>query len=367
MRDSVTGKYLSNFYEHTVTYDGPVIVYPDSPIESVAHISENGFVYFTITTAAGPYNRIKVSLLNDLNTYLTYTNDFSVNENGKYVWKISVVQRSEDTTYSFDLRSSETGKYLKKYADYLVPVGETGDVVSTVFKSVTSTVSNGKLTFTVETYKGYDRVKVSLKSNPNSYITYATKHTETDDAYVWTLTVDAPDKNTDYSFAARNVGGSSYLAERYNYTFEAINYPAHDVWGTIDANGLYTSINGGYQISLPGWVYFGVVDDCETVAASYNVPTSCLFTKIYDVVDSDTFENYTKENFEEILEMSVTSFRKTTVGKHYTCYVVLTEAYLTYVFQTADNRYFLNFAQANDGVDVTTVSYSAMTGIVIYY
>ena len=66
--------------------------------------------------------------------------------------------------------------------------------------------------------------------------------------------------------------------------------------------------------------------------------------------------------------MSVTSFRKTTVGKnHNTCYVVLTDAYLTYVFQTADNRYFLNFAQADDGVDVTTVSYSAMTGIVIYY
>ncbi len=368
MRDASTGSYIDDGFEYTVNYDGPAVVVPDSPIESVTYTSSGGIVTFKVITPANAYKRVKVSYLNDLSTAITYTDKYVETADGKWEWTLSVAQASDDTTYSFDVRSIETGNYLKKYYDVTVTAGEVDpDIESLVFKNVTSTESNGKLTFTVETYKGYERIKVSLAANTSKHIKYTSDYVETADSLIWTLTIDAPSEATAYSFAVRAEGAGSYLQERYIYVHKVVSLPDQSIWGTISENGLYTAVNGGYQIVLPGWVHYGTVQGADTVAAAYTAPTSCLFAYIYDVVDSQTFDNFTAADFESSLGTTVESFRKTTVGDGYTCYVVVASGMYVYTFQTETARYFLNFMQAADGVDVETVSNTAMTDIVVYY
>lgn len=365
MRDAITGKYIADGYEYSFNYDGPLVVNPDSPIESVTYTVNSGIITFKVTSAAGNYSRMKVAYLNDLSTAIAYTDKYTVTDDGKYVWTLAVAHTGEETTYSFDLRSKETGKYLKKYFDFAVSADASGSAESVIYKSVKSTQADGKVTFTIETYKGFNRVKLSLASDPKSYIKYTSKAVETEDSLIWTITIDVPAETTEYVIAARPSDSTSYSTERYSYAVTPV--PAESLWGTIDANGVYTSVNGGYQIVLPGWVHYGTVQGADTVAAAYTAPTSCLFAYIYDVVDAETFENFTADDFTSSLGTTVTSFRKTTIGNGYTCYVVTAADMYVYTFQTETTRYFLNFMQAADGVDVETISNNAMTDIKLIY
>ena len=367
MRDALTGTYIDEGKEYEVTYTPSTPIIPDSPVQGVTYTSNGGIVTFKITTLAGEYNRVKVAYLNDLSTTIAYTDKY-VEVDGMYVWTLSVAQVAEETTYSFDVRSSETNKYIKKYYDVKVAAAAVNpDVESLIFKSITATEADGKLTFTVETYKGYNRIKVSIASAPSSYIKYTNNYTETADSQIWTITIDAPEKTTAYSFAVRPVDGSSYLQERSLYIHTVVDTPKQENWGTINESGVYTAKNGGYQIVLPGWVYYGTVDGSETISASATTPTSCLFANIYDVIDDEVFNNYTQADFEETLGYEINSFRKTTVGDGYTCYVYTIDGMYVYTFQTNTARYFLNFVQADDGVDVETISNTAMTNIIVYY
>lgn len=366
MRDALTGLYIDEGFEYTVDYKGPDVVNPNSPVESVTYTTSGGIVTFKVTTAAGAYNRLKVAYLNDLSTAIAYTDKY-VEVDGKYVWTLSVAQVGEDTTYSFDVRSSATNKYIKEYFDFTVPAGEVNDDVdSLVFKSVTSSVVDGKLTFTVETYKGYNRIKVSSAAAPSSYIKYTNAYTETADSQIWTITIDAPEITTAYSFAVRPVDGTSYLKERALYIHTVVDTPKVENWGTINESGVYTAKNGGYQIVLPGWVHYGTVQGADTVAAAYTAPTSCLFAYVYDVVDQSVFDGFTADDFASSLGTTIDTFRKTTIGDGYTCYVITAPGMYVYTFQTSTARYFLNFMQAADGVDVETISNTAMTNIIIY-
>lgn len=365
MRDAVTGKYIADGFEYKFNYNGPLVVNPDSPIEGVTYTTSAGIVTFKVTTAAGNYSRIKVAYLNDLSTAIAYTDKYTVTADGKYEWTLAVAHTGVETTYSFDLRSAETGKYLKKYFDFIVSADGSDSTESVIFKSVKSTQADGKVTFTVETYKGFNRVKLSLASDPKSYIKYTSTAVETEDSLIWTITIDVPAETTEYVFAARPSDSTSYSHERYSYKVTPL--PDKSVWGTIDANGVYTAVNGGYQIVLPGWVHYGTVQGADTVAAAYAAPTSCLFAYIYDVVDSETFDNFTADDFASSLGSTVTSFRKTTIGDGYTCYVVTADGMFVYTFQTETTRYFLNFMQAADGVDVETISNNAMTDIALFY
>ena len=156
------------------------------------------------------------------------------------------------------------------------------------------------------------------------------------------------------------------MQERALYIYTVVDTPKEENWGTINESGVYTSKDGGYQIVLPGWVHYGTVQGADTVAASYTAPTSCLFAYVYDVVDQSTFDNFTADDFASSLGTTISTFRKTTVGDGYTCYVITAPDMYIYTFQTDDARYFLNFMQAADGVDVETISNTAMTNIIVY-
>lgn len=112
--------------------------------------------------------------------------------------------------YKFDLRSSETGTYLREYFDYPV------EVVS-AFKSISHKVENDKITFTIITEDGYNRVKIVLKNDLKHLVAFTSKYTvNTDGNYVWTIEIDAPTETTIYAFDLRlNESGAYTKAYRY--------------------------------------------------------------------------------------------------------------------------------------------------------
>ena len=117
IRSSVTGKYLKDYYIVDVTVEAEEVI-----IKSATHEIKGDKIYFTVVTAAGNYERIKATTADKLGGSLGVGATYTVDENGDYVWVFKVAAPTESTTYAFDLRSSETGKYLKDYFIYDVAI-----------------------------------------------------------------------------------------------------------------------------------------------------------------------------------------------------------------------------------------------------
>ncbi|MBR5273074.1 MAG: prolyl oligopeptidase family serine peptidase [Clostridia bacterium] len=372
-RNPNTSKYYKDYFEYVVDpSQSSTIPSDNSVIKYITKVVVSGKVEFNVTTAAGNYNRIKVS--DTEGNLLDYVNNYTVDENGNYVWKLTIDAPASATTYVFDLRAADTNKYLKlayahtvtdedlnKASSYLTPY------VKSIDTEVFSSASNDKLVFTIVTTSEINRVKLAYASDPKSYIAYTSKYTVDGENYVWTISIDKPLTSTKFVVDVRVAGTSVYTRDYApcEYILTSVD-PL--LWGKIDANGVYTFDNGGVQFDANGWLLYNQYG--ITLVASNGYPTSCVSISIYDTDDTDVFENKTVADFEATLGTTLSSFEKTTIGdKGYTCYIAKSAdgAYFNYVFQTEFNKYFINFIQAADGVDVAAISEAIMDSIVIFY
>lgn len=370
-RNPETSKYFKDYFEYEVDPSKSTNVNDDSVIKYITHTVVGGKVEFVVTTAPENLNRVKVS--DAEGNLLDYINTYTVAENGNYVWKLSVDAPAAATTYIFDVRSADTNKYLKLAYSYGLTdedLKATSTNLTTYVKSISTevfTASNtDKLVFTVVTTSEVNRVKVAYANDPKSYIAYTSKYTVDGDNYVWTISIDEPLYSTAFVVDVRLAGTSVYTRDYAEYNY-ILDMPDEDCWNTIDANGVYTFANGGVQFDANGWLFYDQYG--ITLVASNGYPTSCVSISIYEPDDATVFENKTVEEFEAVLGTEVSSFVKTTIGDAgYTCYIAKSAdgAYYNYVFQTEFNKYFVNFIQAADGVDVATVSEAIMDSIVIY-
>ncbi|MBR5774325.1 MAG: PHB depolymerase family esterase, partial [Clostridia bacterium] len=105
LRSSSTGKYVNKYGYAEFIY---VEVF-----KSVSYSVVGDKIVFTVVTAAGDYNRIKVADAVSVGTSLGVGN-YTVDANGNCVWTVKANAPKETTTYAFDLRTSEM-KYLKDY------------------------------------------------------------------------------------------------------------------------------------------------------------------------------------------------------------------------------------------------------------
>lgn len=371
-RNPETSKYYKDYFEYTVDpSQSSTIPSDNSVIKYVTHTIVNGKVEFVVTTAASEsLNRVKVN--NADGDLLAYTSKYTVAENGDYVWNLSVDAPESATSYTFDARSAETNAYLKLAYVYALSEEDlkaTNTYLTPYVKSVDTelfSASNNteKLVFTVVTTSEVNRVKVAYANEPTSYIAYTSKYTVDGDSYVWTISIDAPLYSTAFALDVRV--GTTYKRDYvgYDYIVEAVN---SKYWNTVDVNGVYTFSNGGVQIDANGWLLYDQYG--ITLVASNGYPTSCASISIYEPDDATVFENKTVAEFEAVLGTEISSLEKTTIGDGYTCYIAKSAdgAYFTYVFQTEFNKYFVNFIQAADGVDVASVSEAIMDSIVIFY
>lgn len=208
-----------NSYAHQYALDNDInfVELETEKIKSVSHQIVDGKIIFTIVSSAGDYNRIKLMDSNNLKSYIAYTSTYTVNSDGDYVWTIKADAPRETTSYTFDIRSSETNKYLKEYFDYeaeIIPI----------VKSVSHEIASGKIIFTIVTSAGdYNRVKLMDSDDLKSYIAYTSTYVENSDGdYVWTIKANAPKETTSYTFDIRSAETNKYLKDYFTCEVEVI-------------------------------------------------------------------------------------------------------------------------------------------------
>jgi len=203
-RSAETGRYLKDYTDYTAE-----IV---TNIKSVSYERTNGKVIFTVVTSAGEFNRLKVTQADDLKGYIAYTNTYVVNGDGDYVWTITANAPEGEQEYAFDLRSTETGKYIREYS------------FSTVYptiKSVSYRAYGNTLTFTVTTTAGnFDRLRCGINAstignlaNANSY--YENYYGE----YVWTFDIEKPSETTTLYLDVRNSETGKFIKDYFIFDF----------------------------------------------------------------------------------------------------------------------------------------------------
>ena len=205
---SVDG-YVGDYYYVDVT-----AVVETKLFKSVSYEIKDDKIIFTVVTAAGDYNRIKVANANALGTSLgvgTYT----VDENGNYVWTVKASAPTATTTYAFDLRSSETMKYIKEYHNFEVEYVDTE-----IYKSISYVIEGDKIVFTVVTLAGdYNRIKVANVNAVGTSLGVGTCTTDENGNYVWTVKANAPKETTTFAFDLRT-SEMKYLKDYYEFTVE---------------------------------------------------------------------------------------------------------------------------------------------------
>ncbi len=217
-----TGKYARAYLYQNVEIDESVVL-PE--ILDVQYAVDGNYVYFDVTTTPC-YNRVKISYGNDVTSYIVYSNEYEVLENGNYVFRLSNIPATfGDTEYAFDGRRVDTGKYGRNYYYKTVTVDTHPNEFSDII-SVSHEISNGKIVFTVVTEAGsFDRVKVTTDDALSGSAGVGTVYTvDGNGNYVWTLKATMPREDTVFAFDIREVYeniGKSYTKRYFFYEFDA--------------------------------------------------------------------------------------------------------------------------------------------------
>ena len=258
---SETGKYLKEYHTYEVEYVDTEI-YKSASYEIV-----DDKIVFTVVTLAGDYNRIKVANANAVSTSLGVGN-YTVDENGNYVWTVKANAPKETTTYAFDLRTT-ANKYLKDYYEFKVEIAETAEI----FKSTSYEIVDGKVIFTAVTAAGdYNRVKISSLDNIASYVKYTNDHTvNADGDYVWTLKFDAPEVATEYALDVRYASTMKYAKDYYYVTINPEVTPEEPETDTIFVSGS------------------GVIADDKLTLTIVTLPTSVNRVKVMLTSDQSSY------------------------------------------------------------------------------
>ncbi|MBR5773593.1 MAG: discoidin domain-containing protein, partial [Clostridia bacterium] len=209
--DGSKGGYMNEPFYINVTAEVEVELY-----KSVSYEIVDDKIVFTVVTAAGDYNRIKVANAAAVGTSLGVGTSYTLDEKGNYVWTVKTNAPKETTTYAFDLRTT-ANKYLKDY--YMVEV----EYVDTeIYKSVSYAIEGDKIVFTVVTLAGdFNRIKVANATATGTSLGVGTYTVDENGNYVWTVKANAPKETTTYAFDLRT-SEMKYLKDYHEFKVEVV-------------------------------------------------------------------------------------------------------------------------------------------------
>ena len=203
----------STYKNSTVNIFSQVTNY-DNLFKSITHSIDGENVVFTVITPATTLNRVKVTLADDKGGYIRYTDSYTVNSDGDYVWTLKITSPEKTTQYAFDARSTETGKYLKDYCEYTVEYASSG-----IFKSVSAEISGNKTIFTVITKSGnFSRLRIGLSEGLADNLGVTSNYTVLESGdYSWKITVPSQTEGTVLYFDLRDGETGKYIKNFYKY------------------------------------------------------------------------------------------------------------------------------------------------------
>lgn len=203
-RSSVTGKYLKDYSN----YNAEIV----TNIKSISYERMNGKVIFTVVTSAGDFNRIKATLADDLKGYVAYSDTYVVNEDGDYVWTITAKATDDVQEYAFDLRSTETGKYIREYVF---------TTVHPTIREVYYREVSGVLYFTVYTNPGdFDRLRCGTGPSTVGNLVNANSYYENySGEFVWSFSLEKPTETITLYLDVRNSDTGKFIKDYFVFDF----------------------------------------------------------------------------------------------------------------------------------------------------
>lgn len=203
-RSTETGRYIKDY----TNYEAEIV----TNIKSVSYERMNGKVIFTVVTSAGDFNRIKVTLADDLKGYVAYSDTYTVNSDGNYVWTITAKASDDVQEYAFDLRSVETGKYIREY------------VFATVHPTIREVYYrevSGVLYFTVYTNPGnFDRLRCGTGYSTVGNLVNANSYYENySGEYVWSFSLEKPSETITLYLDVRNSETGKFIKDYFVFDF----------------------------------------------------------------------------------------------------------------------------------------------------
>ena len=303
-------KYLKDYYTVKVEYVDEVI------FKSTSYEIKDGKVIFTAVTKAGDYNRVKISLLDNITSYVKYVDTYTVNADGDYVWTLKFNAPTAVTEYALDIRIASAMKYVKDYYYVTVDPTTADPEPETVFVSGSGVITDGKLTFTIVTLPTtVNRVKVMLTNNQSSYVKLIDKHTvDANGNYVWTATVAAPSDTTSYTCDVRSSETGRYMKDYFTFEvaveekkeiYKSVSYEIVDgkiVFTVVTAAGNYDRIKlanaetpktsiavGGYTVADNGDYVWTVKTNAPAESTTYafdlRIANEYTYLKDYYIYD----------------------------------------------------------------------------------
>ncbi|MBR5273073.1 MAG: peptidoglycan DD-metalloendopeptidase family protein [Clostridia bacterium] len=240
--------------------------YSSDLIYSVSHLFDNQNIIFTVITDSEKIDTIKLVSSSNKSEVLSTSTTYEINSDGNYVWTITTTVPSKATTYSFDVRSSETKKYLERYYEYSID-----PTVSSTIKSALHEYADGELTFSIITKKGeFERIKVANADELSSSLAVATSYARTPSGdFLWTIKYKTENPIGIYAFDLKSSSNEKYLKDYFTYEiteFESAppnNVPDVEIWRvTGESLRLRTSpsTSAGAIIIIPTGTYLTVTE-----------------------------------------------------------------------------------------------------------
>ena len=204
-RAAATGMYANDYYKLTAQSYADTV--SQGVIKSVHKSVDDGEIAFIIKTTdeLSDLNAIMVTKGNNF-TEAEYTYD-RMEADDSLVWTITLKSPEDSTQYVFYPVLSDT---VVESEEYSLVVSDTE--TKSYIKSIDETLSESGLVFKVLTEKTdeIDRVKISKADECGKGIAISSEPEETEEGYLWTLTVNEPAKTTAYCFDVRIATTSKY-------------------------------------------------------------------------------------------------------------------------------------------------------------
>ena len=121
-RSEPMGNYLKDYYFYLVEINDGV------NIKSVDYSFFANELVFTVVTSAGDFGAVKVTTLDNLNGCIDFSDEYTVNEQEDYLFKITLPMPTETAEYAFDVRKTDESEYLNSYYFVTLAPLKYGDV-----------------------------------------------------------------------------------------------------------------------------------------------------------------------------------------------------------------------------------------------
>lgn len=197
-RPTGSREYSENYYSTTLeAYDGII----HSTIKDVSYsIDEEKLVVKVTTPATNFINGIRLSFADALNASIASTNKYIISGDN-YIWTVEMNAPTQDIDLLIDYRNAGNASYAKDYCPVHIYNYE-NTLAQGIINSVHQSIVDDEITFIIKTTKSLSALKGIMATQIGESIVQAETATfiETQDSYIWTLTMQAPEKASIYRF-----------------------------------------------------------------------------------------------------------------------------------------------------------------------